>query len=349
MNRKKIMIGDKELKVPVFQGGMGVGISLSSLASAVAREGGVGVISSAQIGFREPDFDKNLMEANFRALRNEIRKAKENSNGGIIGVNAMVAGRNYEDIIKICVEEEVDIIISGAGLPTKLPTLVEGSNVKIAPVVSSDRALEVIVKMWKKKNRVPDAIIIEGPKAGGHLGFGKEELDNIDEYDIKNIFEKVKLKMKELEIDCPVVVGGGVHTKEEMKRVLEFGADAIQIGTRFVTTEECDANIKLKEAYVNAKEEDLVIIKSPVGMLGRAIKNKLIERVAKEGRIAPTKCYACVSKCKPNEAPFCLTRALINAAEGNIDEALLFAGTGAIKADKIEKVSDIMNEVREIM
>ena len=255
----------------------------------------------------------------------------------------------YEDIVKICVEEEVDIIISGAGLPVKLPSLVEGSNVKIAPVVSSDRALEVIVKLWKKKNRVPDAVIVEGPKAGGHLGFGREELDNIEEYDIKNIFEKVKAKMQELEIDCPVVVGGGVYSKEEIKRVLDFGADAVQIGTRFVTTEECDADVKLKEAYVNAKEEDLVIIKSPVGMLGRAIKNKLVERVEKEGRIAPTKCYACVSKCKPAEAPFCLTRALINAAEGNIDEALLFAGTGAINATKIEKVSDIMNEVKEVM
>lgn len=323
---KKLMIGEKEIRVPVFQGGMGIGISLSNLASSVAKEGGVGVISSAQIGFREEDFETNTEEANYRAMRKEIRKAKEQANGGIIAVNIMVAGRDYEEMVKLCVEEEVDMIISGAGLPLALPKLVEGSNVKIAPVISSERTLEIIVKRWMKNyNRKPDAIIIEGPNAGGHLGFNKEQLENIEDYSLEKIYMKIKEKMKELDLECIVVMGGGIITKDDIKKVFELGVDAVQIGTRFVTTEECDADIKFKNAYVNANKEDIKIMKSPSGMLGRAIDNKFLQRVESEGRIAPTKCYRCLSKCDVKNTPFCITRALINATKGNLDEALIFA------------------------
>lgn len=347
---KPLVIGDLTAKVPVIQGGMGVGISLSQLAGAVAAQGGIGIISTAQIGYREPDFDMHPIEANLRAIGTEIRKAKEIAKGGIVGVNIMVATREYERYVKAAVEAGADIIISGAGLPMKLPELTKGSRTKIAPIVSSLKSADVILKYWKKKyDRLPDLLVIEGPRAGGHLGFKLEELEEIDDaaYDeeIKRIIARVGEYAEEKGIHIPVVVAGGVYERADMEHYIQAGADGVQVATRFVTTYECDAAEEYKQAYIHAKKEDIVIVKSPVGMPGRAILNPFMKK-AKQGQIPHGKCHLCISTCKPDKTPYCITEALVNAAVGNVDEALLFCGSNAYRAKGLEHVKDIMDEFR---
>ena len=179
---KPLSIGNLTAKIPVIQGGMGVGVSLSNLAGAVASCGGIGIISTAQIGYREPDFYRNPFQANFRALAAEIRRAKEKAGNGIIGVNIMVATRRYADYVREAVKAGADLIISGAGLPTELPELVKGTSTKIAPIISNLKGAKVILKYWEKKHsRIPDLLVVEGPMAGGHLGFSAEELDHYAE------------------------------------------------------------------------------------------------------------------------------------------------------------------------
>ena len=340
----ELRIGDLCAKIPVIQGGMGVGVSLSGLASAVARAGGIGIISTAQIGFREPDFAKNPIEYNLRAVANEIKKAKEMAMGGIIGVNIMVATRQYEEYVKAAVKAGADCIISGAGLPLNLPELTKGFATKIAPIVSSRKSLSVIAKYWMKKyDRKPDFIVVEGPKAGGHLGFSNEELDD---YQTKSYDDEVKSIIecaKEMELDAPIVVGGGVYTREDMDHYLALGASGVQMGTRFVTTKECDASDAYKQAYLNAKEEDIVIVKSPVGMPGRAIHNIFLDKV-KAGERFMRGCRQCIKTCNPVTAPYCITEALINAVEGRLDEGLIFCGSNAYRAEKMETVAEIMEE-----
>ena len=294
MKIEPLVIGDLIAKIPVIQGGMGVGVSLSSLAGAVALEGGIGVISTAQIGYREPEFDLHPIEANLKAIGDEIRKAKEKAKGGIVGVNIMVATRRYEDYVKAAVEAGVDLIISGAGLPMTLPELVKGAKTKIAPIVSSVKSAQVICKYWTKKyNYLPDMVVIEGPKAGGHLGFSKEQLDHIEEMDydteIRNIIEEVNKFAQTQEKEIPVVVAGGIYSREDMEHALSLGAKGVQVATRFVTTYECDASEAYKQAYLNAKREDIVIVNSPVGMPGRAINNHFAKN-SKNGDYRPKKC-----------------------------------------------------------
>ena len=347
---KPLIIGDLRAEVPLIQGGMGVGISLSGLAGAVAAQGAIGIISTAQIGFREPDFDEHPIEANMRAIEKEVQKAKEISGGGIVGVNIMVATREYGRYVKAAIAAGVDLIISGAGLPMQLPELAEGSSVKLAPIVSSVKSADVICKYWMKKyNRLPDLVVIEGPRAGGHLGFRMEELQEIDDaaYDeeIKKIIAHVKDYGAMQEKEIPVVVAGGVYERSDMEHYMEMGAAGVQVATRFVTTYECDASEAYKQTYINAKKEDIVIVKSPVGMPGRAILNPFMKR-AKEGQIPHGKCHLCISICKPAETPYCITEALVNAAVGNVDNALLFCGSNAYRAHKMEHVKDIIDEFR---
>ncbi len=347
---KPLKIGELVAKIPVIQGGMGVGISLSGLAGAVAAEGGVGIISTAQIGFREPDFDEDPIGTNLRAIGKEVEKARKIACGGIVGVNIMVATRKYEEYVKAAVAAGVDLIISGAGLPMSLPELVKGSKTMIAPIVSSLKSAQVILRYWLKKyDRLPDLVVIEGPKAGGHLGFSYEELQGVEEkekelaYDqeIRSIVEHVKKCGRERQQEIPVVAAGGIYTREDAEHMAELGADGVQMGTRFVTTYECDAPDAYKQAYMNAGKEDITLVKSPVGMPGRAIRNAFLER-AQKGAIPHGKCHLCVSTCKPSETPYCITDALVNAATGNIDDALLFCGTNAYRATKLETVHEIM-------
>ena len=347
---KPLVIGDLIAKVPVIQGGMGVGISLSSLAGAVAAEGGIGVISTAQIGYREPDFDTDPIGANLRAIKTEIQKAHQIAKGGILGVNIMVATRRYEDYVKAAAEAGIDLIISGAGLPMDLPKMVGAAKTKLAPIVSSVKSAQVIMRYWwKKYSRMPDVVVIEGPLAGGHLGFHKEQLDDIEglHYDdeVKAIIEQVNVTASEHETNIPVIMAGGVYTRDDMEHYLEMGASGVQVATRFVTTYECDADDAYKQAYIDAKKEDIVIVQSPVGMPGRAILNPFMKR-AKEEQISHGKCHLCVSTCNPTETPYCITDALINAVKGKINDALLFCGVNAYRATKLEHVKDIMDEFR---
>lgn len=341
---RPLRIGELHPAVPVIQGGMGVGVSLSGLASAVARAGGIGIISTAQIGFKDKDFAKNPIACNLKAVGEEIRKAKEWAAGGIIGVNIMVATRQYEEYVKAAVKAGADCIISGAGLPLNMPELTKGARTKIAPIVSSKKSLSVISKYWLKKyNRKPDFVVIEGPKAGGHLGFSRQELDT---YTPESYDEEVKSIIacaRELDEDMPVVVAGGVYTGEDMKHYLEMGANGVQLGTRFVTTEECDASDAYKQAYIQAKKEDIVIVDSPVGMPGRAIHNTFLDKV-KAGERFMRGCRQCIKSCDPAKVPYCITEALINAVEGRLDEGLIFCGENAYRAEKIERVEDIMKE-----
>lgn len=343
MKINELKIGNLIARIPVIQGGMGVGVSLSGLAGAVAAAGGVGVISTAQIGYRAPDFDKHPIECNLKAIGEEINKAREIAKGGIIGVNIMVATRRYEDYVKAAVAAGVDLIISGAGLPMTLPGV--SGNAKIAPIVSSKKSLSVIAKYWSKKyNRKPDLVVIEGPKAGGHLGFSKEEIDEYTVAETKNYDDEVKeiIGLAD-EMKVPVAVAGGIYERADMEHYLEMGAKAVQVATRFVTTKECDASEAYKQAYIDAKKEDIVIVKSPVGMPGRAIHNTFLDRVANGERFMRG-CRQCISTCKPDTAPYCITEALVNAVQGKLDEGLIFCGSNAYRADKMETVADIMEE-----
>ena len=344
---KNLKIGEKLTRVPLIQGGMGVGVSLGRLAGSVAREGGIGIISTAQIGSREPDFDRNPEEANLRAIESEMKKARAISPEGIIGYNVMTALKEHAAHIRAAVKAGADIVISGAGLPTELPALTEGSSTKIAPIVSTDKSANVILKYWDRKyKRTADLVVIEGPEAGGHLGFKKEELGAYtkESYDdeIRKIIATVKRYGEKYGMDIPVVVAGGIYDSSDVKHVMELGADGVQVATRFVTTEECDADIRYKQAYIDASENDIRIVKSPVGMPGRAIMNTFMERVMGGEKIPHSPCHRCLAKCSPADIPYCITDGLIEAVKGNIEKGLLFCGAKAWKADRIEKVSDVI-------
>lgn len=366
---KPLKIGNLVAKRPVIQGGMGVGVSLSSLAGAVAKAGGIGIISTAQIGFKDQDFGKNPMAANLRAIHSELKKAREKAPQGILGFNIMVATKEYASYVKEAVKAGADVIISGAGLPIDMPKFVAeaenengGSEKKerrtmIAPIVSSVKSALVICRMWDRKyHTAPDFVVVEGPCAGGHLGFSREQLtelgadtdhvaETFDEpaYDkeVRGIIEVVKGFAEKYKKHIPVITAGGIFDHKDVLHQFALGAEGVQAATRFVTTEECDADIAYKEAYINAKEEDIVIVKSPVGMPGRAIKNKFLERVS-QGPLKVERCFQCLEHCNPATTPYCITKALINAAEGRIDEALLFCGSNAYRCDKIETVPEVM-------
>ena len=363
MKVQSLKIGDIEAKVPLIQGGMGVGISLGHLAGSVAKEGGIGIISAAQIRYKEPDFDTNTLEANLRAVKKEYEKARKIAPKGIIGFNIMVAMQHYEKYVRAAIAAGADLIISGAGLPTELPKYAMDSGVNLAPIVSSEKSAKVILKYWDKKyKRIPDLLVIEGPLAGGHLGFSKEELkeygadpsagtseceEGLNKYDneIRAIFSTVREYEDKYGKKIPVAVAGGIENREQAAHAFSLGADAIQVATRFVTTEECDADIRYKESYLKAEKEDIVIVKSPVGMPGRAIINSFMKKVMSGERILPVKCRKCLHKCNPAEIPYCITEALIHAAKGEVEEALLFCGAYAYKAKRIETVKEVIDSL----
>lgn len=350
---ERLVIGNKSARVPVIQGGMGIGVSRGRLAGAVAKAGGIGLVSTVQVGYDEPDFRENPQECNIRALKKHIQMAKEQADGGLVGVNAMVALRDYEAHVKAAVEAGADVVVSGAGLPVALPKLVAGSDTKIAPIVSSEKAAVVILRMWEKKhNATADFVVIEGPKAGGHLGFSKEQIqedcDGALDYDeeIRKIIAVVKGYEEKFGKKIPVIVAGGVFDADDIRHMRSLGADGVQIASRFVATEECDADIRFKEAYVNAKAEDVRIIQSPVGMPGRAVANAFLDRVS-QGRQPVSKCLGCLSKCKPAETPYCITEALVKAVTGDVENGLVFAGSNVGRIKGITTVSELMEELKE--
>ena len=343
-------VGEKITRVPLIQGGMGVGISLGNLAGSVAAEGGVGIISTAQIGFREPDFEKNPVKANERAIQKEMDKARKISPEGIIGYNIMTALKEFKNHVTAAVKAGADVIISGAGLPTELPRLTEGSSTQIAPIVSTEKSAKVILKYWDRKyQRTADLVVIEGPKAGGHLGFKKDELQyyspEVYDEEVRKIIKIIRGYETKYQKKIPVILAGGIYDSDDVKHAAGLGADGVQVATRFVTTKECDAPAEYKGAYLKAEKEDIVIVKSPVGMPGRAILNPFIKRVMLGEKIPHTPCHGCLAKCSPNDIPYCITDSLINAAKGKVDQALLFCGADAYKAKRIETVKEVVDSL----
>jgi nitronate monooxygenase len=337
-------------RIPIIQGGMGVGISMSGLASAVANEGGIGVIATAMIGIGESDASVNAAEANIRALRREISKARTLTRG-IIGVNIMVALTHFADLVKTAISESVDIIFSGAGLPLDLPAyLTKGAKTKLVPIVSSARAAVLICKKWLAKyNYLPDAFVLEGPKAGGHLGFKKEQLDDPD-FTLEKLVKEVVAALKPLAAEqgafIPVIAAGGIYTGRDIREMIDLGASGVQMGTRFAATIECDAAPGFKETLLLAKKEDLIIINSPVGMPGRAIRNDFLDEV-NNGKKKPFHCpYKCVKTCRQAESPYCIALALAAAKQGKLKNGFAFAGSNAYRVDTIISVKTLITSLR---
>lgn len=346
-----LKIGNLEIRVPIIQGGMGVGISLSGLAAAVANEGGVGVISCAGLGLLYKKTAKDYNEACITGLKEELRKAREKAKG-VIGVNIMVVLTNFAEMVKTSIAEKADIIFSGAGLPLDLPSFLQkDSTTKLVPIVSSSRAAKIICEKWKANyNYIPDAIVVEGPKAGGHLGYKAEQITD-EIYSLEEILPQVVKTVNEFaaQYDCtiPVIAAGGIYDGNDMYKIIQLGASGVQMGTRFVTTDECDASIGFKNAYIDAKESDIEIIKSPVGMPGRAICNEFIREV-KTGSKCPKTCsYHCIKSCDYTKSPYCIIKALYNAFKGKMNNGYAFAGSNAYRATRIMSVKELMDGVMD--
>ena len=347
---KSLRIGNLLANLPIVQGGMGVGISLSGLASAVAKEGGVGVISSAGLGLLYRSHSKDYNEASIFGLKEELRKAREKARG-VIGINVMVAMSNFADMVKTAIAEKADIIFSGAGLPLDLPSFLQKDSVtKLAPIVSSARAVKILCEKWKNTyDYLPDAVVVEGPKAGGHLGYKAEQLED-ERFSLEEILPQVVKEVRYYEErygkKIPVIAAGGIYTGEDIHRMMELGASGVQMGTRFVTTDECDASVAFKQTYIDATEADLEIIKSPVGMPGRAIFNSFIDRV-KSGITQPKSCpFNCIKTCDISKSPYCIMLALYQAFKGNLNQGYAFAGANAWRAKKIQSVKDLVDSLR---
>ena len=350
----KLEIGNLTVKTPIIQGGMGVCVSLSSLASAVANEGGIGVISAVGIGMTEPDYRQNFREANKKALKKEIRKARLKTNG-VIGVNIMMAVSDFDDLLEVALKEHIDVVFISAGLPLKKPSninrsLLESSNTKIIPKVSSARAAKLIFQYWSQKyNRVPDAIVLEGPLSGGHLGFKKNDvvlpkilLSKI----VKDTIQEIKLFEQKHEIEIPVIAGGGIYTGKDMFEIMSIGAKGVKMGTRFVTTKECDVSEKFKQLYLSSTKNDMTIIDSPVGLPARVITNDFVKQI-QQGKQKPVKCpWKCLKTCDYKKVQFCIAEALFNAAQGKMDDGFAFAGTKAYLAKEIISVKETINQLK---
>ena len=349
MKYQPLKIRNKTARIPIVQGGMGIGVSRSRLAGAVAKAGGVGMISSAQIGYDEPDFEKDVQGCNIRSLEKHIRLAKAQAEGGLVGVNVMHALEHYSDHVKAAVRAGADLVVCGAGLPVDLPELVGGADTAIVPIVSSRKAASLLLRMWDRKYaRTADMLVIEGPLAGGHLGFSPEQLEHISELDydreISGILEEKRVYEEKYDCSIPVVLGGGIFNSAQVRQVMEKGMDGVQVATRFVATEECDAAYAYKQAYLDAGDEDVVLIKSPVGMPGRALRNAFIRR-AEAARIPVERCFRCIRKCSPIQTPYCITQALINAMKGDVDNGLIFCGANVGRIRELTTVPALMEEL----
>jgi len=352
----ELHIGNLTAQIPIIQGGMGVGVSLSGLAGAVAGQGGIGVIATAGIGMLEPDLQRHFTEANNRALCQEIQQAKINSNGnGLVGVNIMVALTDHEDLLLTALDAEADLVLMGAGLPLKIPQVVgpermRDGHTRIVPIVSSGRAAEVICKTGGKHDCIPDAFVVEGPMAGGHLGFRKEQLDDPAfklEILVADVLAVVKPFEQQAGKTISVIAAGGIFTGADIYRFLEMGAAGVQMATRFVATHECDADIRFKEQYLQARQQDIMIIDSPVGLPGRAIRNGFLNDVA-AGQKKPFKCpYKCLRTCEFRDAPYCIAKALINAKLGTLEDGFVFSGANVWRVNEIVSVQELMESLEQ--
>lgn len=354
-----VMIRGKALPVPIVQGGMGIGVSLGGLAGAVAAHGGMGTLSAAFCGFREPDFAENSREANLRALTRQIGRAREIAKGaGLVAVNVMVAAAQYADSVRTALRAGADAVVCGAGLPRDLPALaaeVPESGAALAPVVSGGRSAALIAKLWDRRyGRVPDFVVLEGPLAGGHLGFSLEEAREAQAGRprslsalLREVLEVLAPFREKYGRDIPVFVAGGVRNGAEMRRYMNEGAAGAQFATRFIATEECDASLGYKNALLAAKKEDVTIVQSPVGMPGRALKSPLIARVEAGVQGPVTRCGRCLAACDCRTAPYCISKALIAAVEGDWENGLFFCGVNAGEVNTLSTVGEQMDQIME--
>ena len=351
---KGFAIGDLQIPVPVVQGGMGIGVSARRLAVAVARQGGIGVMSAVGMGYLNIPCEIEPQEVenrNITIMRQEIRKARKETDG-VLGVNIMVAIREFAETATAAIEEGIDVIFAGAGLPLNLPSyLKDGSKTKLVPIISSAKAARLIAKRWMTKyNYVPDAFVLEGPKAGGHLGFSAEQIDHPD-YQLEALIPQVAEAVREIEAETgktiPIIAGGGIFTGTDIYEALSLGADAVQMATRFVATEECDADEAFKQAYVNCTKDDIDIIESPVGLPGRAIRNEFLVK-AKRGLKHPKVCARhCITTCKEEASPYCISSALLNAVHGRLEEGFAFIGANGYRIQSVTTVPALMRELAD--
>jgi len=338
MNISMLKIGNLESRYPVIQAGMGVRVGNAKLAAATINSGGMGVIASVGLG---EDFERSLKDYEIeseKSLAREIRMARELTGGkGPLGVNIMVVLTNYGPMIKTAVDAGIDFIISGAGLPLRLPEFA-GKDVPLIPVVSSGRALELILKTWQRKYDVnPSAVIVEGPLCGGHLAFAEDQLKVPQEYSLDILYKETIAMLKKYAIGkIPVLGAGAISVAEDVLKVLDMGYQGVQIGTRFICTEESGMSQEGKEFYAKSKSSDTVIISSPVGMPVRVIKSPLVERVM-SGNKVPFACpYKCLRSCDKHKVLFCIARALIHAWKGDVDKGLFMTGYD------LDRVNDII-------
>jgi nitronate monooxygenase len=329
---------------------MGIGISLSGLASAVANMGGIGVISTVGIGFLKEDPDKNYRKRHIAAIREEIRKAKALSKG-ILGVNIMTVITNFSDMVRTSIEEGIDVIFAGAGLPLDLPKyLEEGVKTKLVPIVSSGRAASILCRKWMQNYQyLPDALVVEGPKAGGHLGFKEGDLEKTShslESIVREVTQVVLSVKRQFRKDIPIIAAGGIFSGKDAYQIMNEGATAVQLGTRFVATEECDASDEFKHAFIQAAEEDIQIINSPVGLPGRTIFNRFLKE-SFEGKRRPSVCkYSCIMTCDPKTTTYCIAEALLQAYKGNLKDGFAFTGSNAGKVSRISTVRKVVEEIQ---
>jgi nitronate monooxygenase len=355
-------IGSYTAPYPIVQGGMGIRVSGAGLAAAVANAGGIGVISAVGLGMRSPYFDieeKNpklrqarFFEANRLALIDELQKARALSPEGILGVNIMVAARDYETLVQTAVENGVNLIFSGAGLPLNLPGLTaHHPEVALVPIISSLRAAQVICKKWQRQyNRLPDAFVVENPQsAGGHLGAKAEELGDPAIGAEAVIPALVTYLAETFETPIPVIAAGGVYDRTTLLHALSLGASGVQIGTRFIPTDECDADLRYKEFHLHASPADVVLVPSPVGLPGRALRNAFVDRIeAGEAPGAKDQCFAnCLQVCKfrDRRETYCILRALDRACRGDVENGLVFAGNHVGQSDRIQPVAEVMADL----
>lgn len=346
-----LTIGQHHVPFPVIQGGMGVRISGFRLAGHVALNGGIGIVAAAGLALNSDSYDGgNFFAADRQALLDELRKAYEIAPDGLIGVNCMVAVKNYDEVVRTSCEGGAKLIISGAGLPMNLPGLTaDFPDVALVPIVSSVKAAELIVRKWQKTyQRFPDAIVVEDPDtAGGHLG---EKIERIGsgEYDQYATVRGVKTYLQDKwNLKIPVIAAGGVWDRKDLEYALAQGADGVQMGTRFVVTEECDADDAFKQTYLDSSQEDIGLIMSPAGLPGRAIKKNIDQVRQRDVDLGVGCSSACLKKCayRENRERFCIVHALDRAQQGNMETGLVFCGSNAWKADRISTVKEVFAEL----
>lgn len=348
MNIKPFTINGKQVKLPIIQGGMGIRISLSKLANACMNSGIVATISAAQAGFLKKNFRKDPLGANKEELISEINNIRSQNPDGILGVNLMHAVNHYDEYARFLSQQDIDFIISGAGLPLDLPEYIKDTKVKGAFIISSARACRIMLKSWDRRySYMPEFIVCEGPLAGGHLGFSKEDFEagRVESLEgiISSVKEVVKVYEEKYDRKIPIIAAGGVHDGHDMANMLKVGADGVQMATRFIATHECDASDEYKNELIKAQEEDIVRVESPAGLPGRAVKNFLTKTLEKH-RLKVNYCVNCLRTCNKVDIPYCITEQLGNSASGD-KNGLLFTGAKAYLIDKIDHVDNIIKEI----